>query len=80
LKKLSGAGSKGSRRSGRKWLKRWFVFDRRTRTLCYYHHRSDEDVTASASTANLTEKKTRTRPRATIRFQVCLIMCLVDFS
>lgn len=79
LKKLSGTGSKGSRRSGRKWLKRWFVFDRRTRTLCYYHHRSDEDVTAAASTTNLVEKKTRTRPRVSIRFQVCVLMCLVDF-
>lgn len=61
LKKLSGNGSgKNSRPSGDKWLKRWFVFDRRSRTLSYYRRRSDEDVTTTKKSC----------PRASIHFQV----------
>ncbi|XP_022169027.1 uncharacterized protein LOC111032870 isoform X2 [Myzus persicae] len=70
LKKLSGAGGKNARRGGRKWLKRWFVFDRRSRTLSYYRRRSDDGVDAAANQragAAATEKKTP--PRASIRFQ-----------
>jgi len=70
LKKLSGAGGKNARRGGRKWLKRWFVFDRRSRTLSYYRRRSDDGVNAANQRATATEKKTP--PRASIRFQVCV--------
>lgn len=65
LKKLSGAGRKNSRRG--KWLKRWFVFDRQSRTLSYYRHRSDDDVWSIAVNQ---EAEKRIRPRASIRFQV----------
>lgn len=72
LKKLSGAGGKNSRRSGRKWLKRWFVFDRQSRTLSYYHRRSDDVITIHRRDGT-PEKKPR--PRASIRFQVRNIKC-----
>lgn len=68
LKKLSGTGAKNPRRSGRKWLKRWFVFNRRSRTLSYYHRRSDEDANVADQSGSSADKKTR--PRASIRFQV----------
>lgn len=73
LKKLSGTdGGKHPRRGGRKWLKRWFVFDRRSRTLSYYHRRTDEvDIGAAGHRGNVTVKKIH-RPRASIRFQVCV--------
>lgn len=70
LKKLSGASAKNSQRSGRKWLKRWFVFDRKSRTLSYYHHRSDDHITTGNHGSGVVAEK-KNRPRASIRFQVC---------
>jgi hypothetical protein len=67
LKKLSGAGGKNSHRSGRKWLKRWFVFDRRSKTLSYYHRRCDKDKTVAGNQRS--SSMTKTHPRVSIRFQ-----------
>lgn len=67
LKKLCGAKDSRSGLRGGKWKRRWFVFDRRTRTLRYYKRRSDEPVVDDSGTA--VDKKVGT-PRASIRFQV----------
>lgn len=67
LKKLCGAKDSRSGLKGGKWKRRWFVFDRRTRTLNYYRRQSDEPA---VDDSNATEKKTGVAPRASIRFQV----------
>ncbi|KAL4126898.1 hypothetical protein QTP88_011098 [Uroleucon formosanum] len=69
LKKLSGAGGKNARRGGRKWLKRWFVFDRRSRTLSYYRRRSEDGVDAANQRAGAASTEKKIPPRASIRFQ-----------
>lgn len=69
LKKLSGAGVKNARRGGRKWLKRWFVFDRRSKTLSYYRHRSDDGVDAANRRTGAAAAEKKIPPRASIRFQ-----------
>ncbi|XP_025197472.1 mediator of RNA polymerase II transcription subunit 12 [Melanaphis sacchari] len=66
LKKLSGSsGNNNARRSGRKWLKRWFVFDRQSRTLSYYRRQSD----AANQRAGAAAAEKKTVPRVSIRFQ-----------
>jgi len=72
LKKLSGAGGKNARRGGRKWLKRWFVFDRQSRTLSYYRRRSDDSVDAANQRSGVAATEKKIPPRASIRFQVCV--------
>lgn len=79
LKKLSGAGGKNARRGGRKWLKRWFVFDRRSRTLSYYRRRSEDGVDAANQRAGAASTEKKIPPRASIRFQVRVRVCLVTF-
>ncbi|XP_026821473.1 uncharacterized protein LOC113559890 isoform X2 [Rhopalosiphum maidis] len=69
LKKLSGSGANNARRSGRKWLKRWFVFDRRSRALSYYRHRSDDGSDAANQRAGAAATEKKIAPRASIRFQ-----------
>lgn len=65
LKKLSGAGVKNLHHGGRsKWLKRWFVFDRQSKTLSYFRRRSNEINRKDGTT------ETKIRPRASISFQV----------
>jgi len=71
LKKLSGSGSNNNaRRSGRKWLKRWFVFDRQSRTLSYYRHRSDDRSDAANQRTGAAAADKKITPRVSIRFQV----------
>lgn len=72
LKKLSGAGGKNARRGGRKWLKRWFVFDRQSKTLAYYRRRSDDRVDAANQRSGVAATEKKIPPRASIRFQVCV--------
>lgn len=81
LKKLSGSGgSNNARRSGRKWLKRWFVFDRQSRTLSYYRHRSDDRSDSANQRTGTAAADKKTTPRVSIRFQVIVcIVCLVIF-
>ncbi|XP_027841989.2 uncharacterized protein LOC114123280 [Aphis gossypii] len=70
LKKLSGSGSNNNaRRSGRKWLKRWFVFDRQSRTLSYYRHRSDDRSDAANQRTGAAAADKKITPRVSIRFQ-----------